>query len=244
MHFLDSISGENGNECSDIKSTIGKTVNNEPQNFSWIGKVGYVPPNGKIRIYGCTGVAITPRHVLAPAHCVYCLEKRGEYHFFPQSSISIRHRVEKIFIHPSYNLEDETSNDIAILRVVEKFPLNCSIPLEDQGDIKTLTGRRLDVVGGHSSTTMEDFQAQAYIIGRSTCQEKLRGLNITHNDVCGYIYSSNINLKGAALLTNKMVNKTMLWHLLGISTKGLYNTPDLFTIIEPYREWISKIIKL
>ncbi|KAH8313743.1 hypothetical protein KR067_011135, partial [Drosophila pandora] len=205
------------------------------------GKVGYNPPNEKNRIYGCTGVAITPRHVLAPAHCVYCLEKKGAYNFFPQSSIYIRHRVEKIFIHPNFTLEDDSSNDIAVLRVLERFPLNCSIPLEDQEDKKSLPGRRLDVVGGHNSTNMEDFQAQAYITGRSTCQEKLNGLNITHNDVCGYIYSSNINLKGAALLTNKMVNGSMMWHLLGISTKGLYHTPDLFTIIEPYRKWISKI---
>ncbi|KAH8294660.1 hypothetical protein KR018_000991, partial [Drosophila ironensis] len=200
-----------------------------------IGKIRYI--RNRVPYEHCTGIAIDRRHVLAPAHCVYWLERNSEFGFMGANPRR-GHRISKIFIHPKYKLE-YPSFDIAVLKTRDN--LNCTLPLAGQVDVDSVIDRRLDVVGyvGDSNKA----QTQAKIAGHEYCQSKFSGFEVTENEICGHILLAGMDLKGAALLVTE--NGSATWHLLGMSTHGGANwsaeNPDLFTLIPPYKKWIEEI---
>ncbi|KAH8343654.1 hypothetical protein KR059_002904, partial [Drosophila kikkawai] len=221
-------------ECLDIESLNGL----ETEQLSWLGRIRYTRFSGGVW-YPCSGVAITPHHVLAPAHCVMFQEKRDIFSFLVDKK---RHAVSQVFIHPEYRLESST-HDVAVLKL--NSSLSSCLALSEVEGFESLIAQRLDVVSS-AEKHPKNVHAQAKVTGQSYCQRKFKDFRISENEVCAHLlHRNNEFLNGAALLGVKWLNGTESWRLLGISTHGPYErnnqVPDLYTLVAPYAKWIKNI---
>ncbi|XP_017139579.1 vitellin-degrading protease-like isoform X2 [Drosophila miranda] len=199
----------------------------------------YYSPNFDY-LYHCSGVAITIRHILTPAHCVMWKPQK-DYRFRTKNKI---HPISQIFIHPKYTL-DRSDNNIAILQLEGDLNMASGLSLAEDVDPGSLIARRFDVVtlgqgkSGTRSHRTTKITSQAY------CQRKFEGLAITELEVCAHIPTDSPVLAGSPLVGIKMENGTGACNLLGISLHGLAKNnpqmPTLFALISTHRQWIEEI---
>ncbi|XP_026831862.1 plasma kallikrein [Drosophila erecta] len=230
-------------ECSSVKPVFSEYGREQ---FNWLGRIRYTRSVGGVW-YPCSGVAITRRHVLVPAHCVLFLDRGDAYSFMVGNR---RHAITRIFIHPEYRLE-LPSYDIAVLELNSQLR-SCLAVSEDTDSEETgsyaLIARLLDVVSTVVGKHPKNLHTVAKVTGHKYCRRKYEDFKLSHNEVCAYIHQDKDFLNGAALLGVKVVNGSEAWRLLGISTHGPYERtpeiPDLFTLISPFNKWIGNILSL
>ncbi|KRK02949.1 uncharacterized protein Dyak_GE28851 [Drosophila yakuba] len=225
-------------ECTSVKPVFWE---DSREQFNWLGRIRYTRSVGGV-LYPCSGVAITRRHVLVPAHCVLFLDMGDAYSFMVGNR---RHAVSRIFIHPEYRLE-LTSYDVAILKLNSQ--LRSCLSVSEDTDSDALIARLLDVVSSVVNKHPKNLHTLAKVTGHKYCQEKYGDFKLSHNEVCAYIHQDKDFLNGAALLGVKVVNGSEAWRLLGISTHGPYERnpkiPELFTLLSSHNKWIANILSL
>ncbi|EDX12192.1 plasma kallikrein [Drosophila simulans] len=225
-------------ECSSVRPVIRE---DSRQQFNWLGRIRYTRSAGEVW-YPCSGVAITRRHVLVPAHCVLFLDKGDAYSFMVGNR---RHAVSRIFIHPEYRLE-LPSYDVAVLKLNSQ--LRSCLSVSEDTDSHDVIARLFDVVSTLVDKHPKSLHTLARVTGHQYCQRKYKDFILSHNEICAYVHQDKDFLTGAALLGIEIVNGSEAWRLLGISTHGPYERnrkiPDIFTLIYPFNNWIGNILSL
>ncbi|GLV42088.1 uncharacterized protein CBL_04953 [Carabus blaptoides fortunei] len=198
----------------------------------------------------CGGSIIDSRHVVTAAHCVLN-QKRKELNIWAGGNTLFNngsfHTVQHIFIHENYQ-EDTNKNDIAIIRVANKFIESSVIKRVkiNNNIISDYTKCNISgwgLLSENGASTNDMRYASIMTLNHTICKTQYLGVvNITDNMLCAGLIDGTKDTcqgdSGGPLICNN--------RLAGIVSFGVgcaqATFPGVYTKVSAYTTWIQKQI--
>uniref|UniRef100_A0A0K0EPC1 C-type lectin domain-containing protein n=1 Tax=Strongyloides stercoralis TaxID=6248 RepID=A0A0K0EPC1_STRER len=231
----------------------------KPNESPWTATIRLKNPDS----HHCGCVIISDFYLLTAAHCVSDIEENSLYirvGDYNNKIVEIQEKtfeIEEITIHPSY--QDIFKNDIAIIKVSEKFNFTDSIkpiclpPIDykfEEGQQCVISGfGRIDDSNNDSNEKYSQFLqiATVPILNLNSCQVNNYDIQLNYNTICAGYKSGNIDACQGDSGGPLVCMYEGIYYLAGIVSWGegcgKKNSPGIYTSVSSYISWIENVTK-
>nr|ACN38234.1 serine protease 14 [Anopheles gambiae] len=238
--------------------------------FPWTALIEYEKPNGRFGFH-CGGSVINERYILTAAHCITSIPRGWKVHrvrlgewdlssttdqeddFYADAPIDLD--IEKIIVHPGYNLQDESHhNDIALIRFNREINYSSTIraiclPLSNSLRNRKHAGLSSYAAGWGktetASASQKKLKVELTVVDVKDCSPAYRrnGISLDSTQMCagGIRGKDTCSGDSGGPLMRQMTGS---WYLIGVVSFGPQKcgapgVPGVYTNVAEYVDWIK-----